>query len=502
MGPGLIVLQGRFKLDVKKKFLTQRIVGDWNMLSREVVDYPSLEVIKGMSIQETQTVKEELKFRYRLFHLGQPSRNNVLVVSFKNVQEMLTGQRLCQSSSHNDAVLAALNQQRSDGILCDITLIAEEQKFHAHKAVLAACSDYFRFLTLKMKVFTYVKLLGPLGCVEFTDRVFLCKVSFNLVKLFCDDLLFAVTDMAVRLMCTNEEKLIVLMDMEHLSKKITQRQGAILDLTIVTILLEPGVIQDVLAAGSHLQLLELLSLCSHYLIETITMSFMIIETATLWSAVAVTCVKDVKEQCCTLSSMAGALDFHSMSAHLLIMGKVLWQPQELNSFNYLDLYKLADLFNLTLLENAVIGFLVKHLSELLKSHPEEVLALPYCLLREVFKSDRLTSLSEEQIWQGGKVPYFQLPFLTLEFHFEFSGDICGGPKVFFSRNPTEFSAVGYFAVYLRCQAVMMEQSSGEDRPKDIFHSSPVMHSLTYAEQPFLKWVVMFSISLPFLQCST
>lgn len=33
------------------------------------------------------------------------------------------------------------------------------------------------------------------------------------------------------------------------------------------ILLEPGVIQDVLAAGSHLQLLELLSLCSHYLIE-------------------------------------------------------------------------------------------------------------------------------------------------------------------------------------------------------------------------------------------
>uniref|UniRef100_A0A8V5H8C9 Uncharacterized protein n=1 Tax=Melopsittacus undulatus TaxID=13146 RepID=A0A8V5H8C9_MELUD len=49
-----------------------------------------------------------------------------------------------QSSSHNDAVLAALNQQRSDGILCDITLIAEEQKFHAHKAVLAACSSVWQ----------------------------------------------------------------------------------------------------------------------------------------------------------------------------------------------------------------------------------------------------------------------------------------------------------------------------------------------------------------------
>lgn len=41
------------------------------------------------------------------------------------------------------------------------------------------------------------------------------------------------------------------------------------------ILLEPGVIQDVLAAGSHLQLLELLSLCSHYLIQ-VRLLFMII----------------------------------------------------------------------------------------------------------------------------------------------------------------------------------------------------------------------------------
>lgn len=57
---------------------------------------------------------------------------------------MLTGQRLCQSQSHQDSVLSALNQQRKDGLLCDVTLVAGEQKFHAHKAVLAACSDYFR----------------------------------------------------------------------------------------------------------------------------------------------------------------------------------------------------------------------------------------------------------------------------------------------------------------------------------------------------------------------
>ncbi|XP_042160367.1 kelch-like protein 32 isoform X2 [Oncorhynchus tshawytscha] len=59
-------------------------------------------------------------------------------------QELVTDQRLCQSKSHQDSVLSALNQQRKDGVLCDVTLVAGDQKFHAHKAVLAACSDYFR----------------------------------------------------------------------------------------------------------------------------------------------------------------------------------------------------------------------------------------------------------------------------------------------------------------------------------------------------------------------
>ncbi|XP_055491827.1 kelch-like protein 32 [Leucoraja erinacea] len=202
-----------------------------------------------------------------------------------SIQEMLTGHRLCQSKAHKDAVLAALNQQRIDGILCDVILVAEDQKFHAHKAVLAACSDYFRAM-----------------------------FSLCMVESVAEEVnLHGVTGLGLK---------------QALEFAYTGQ-----------ILLEPSIIQDVLAAGSHLQLLELLKLCSHYLI------------------------------------------------------------QELTSFNYLDLYKLADLFNLTLLEEAVVSFLVKHLSELLKNHAEKVMTLPYRLLREVLKSDRLTSLSEEQIWQ-------------------------------------------------------------------------------------------------------
>ncbi|XP_061529772.1 kelch-like protein 32 isoform X1 [Phycodurus eques] len=200
-------------------------------------------------------------------------------------REMLTGHRLCQSKSHQDSVLSALNQQRKDGLLCDVTLVAGEEKFHAHKAILAACSDYFR-------------AMFSLCMVEsVADEVTLQGVTSVGLKHALD---FAYTGQIV---------------------------------------LEPAVIQDVLSAGSHLQLLELLSICSHYLI------------------------------------------------------------QEMSSANYLELYRVADLFHLPSLEEAAVDFLVGHLSELSQTRQEEALQLPFRLLKEVLKSDRLTSLSEEEIWK-------------------------------------------------------------------------------------------------------
>ncbi|KFQ87019.1 hypothetical protein N337_03558, partial [Phoenicopterus ruber ruber] len=43
---GFKLQEGRFRLNIRKKFFTMGVVNHWNMLPGEVVDAPSLETFK------------------------------------------------------------------------------------------------------------------------------------------------------------------------------------------------------------------------------------------------------------------------------------------------------------------------------------------------------------------------------------------------------------------------------------------------------------------------
>ncbi|XP_078288091.1 zinc finger and BTB domain-containing protein 7B-like [Rhinoraja longicauda] len=71
---------------------------------------------------------------------------------------------------HSSELLSSLNEQRHRGLLCDVTIVTQGLEYRTHRAVLAACSHYFR------KLFTSSKPRGGGGGGR--QRSSVCELDF------------------------------------------------------------------------------------------------------------------------------------------------------------------------------------------------------------------------------------------------------------------------------------------------------------------------------------
>ncbi|XP_054649232.1 zinc finger and BTB domain-containing protein 38 [Dunckerocampus dactyliophorus] len=77
-------------------------------------------------------------------------------------------------SFHPHIVLSKLNEQRSQGLFCDVIIVVEDVKFRAHKNILAACSSYFKN-ALTTETWSSSQVLELL---DLKSEVFACVLNF------------------------------------------------------------------------------------------------------------------------------------------------------------------------------------------------------------------------------------------------------------------------------------------------------------------------------------
>uniref|UniRef100_A0A8C5QI19 Zinc finger and BTB domain containing 17 n=1 Tax=Leptobrachium leishanense TaxID=445787 RepID=A0A8C5QI19_9ANUR len=80
---------------------------------------------------------------------------------------------------HSHLVLEQLNQQRQLGLLCDCTFVVDGVDFKAHKAVLAACSQYFRMLFVEQKDVVHLDISNAAGLGHVLEFMYTARLNLT-----------------------------------------------------------------------------------------------------------------------------------------------------------------------------------------------------------------------------------------------------------------------------------------------------------------------------------
>ncbi|XP_034359489.1 zinc finger and BTB domain-containing protein 17 isoform X1 [Arvicanthis niloticus] len=80
---------------------------------------------------------------------------------------------------HSQRVLEQLNQQRQLGLLCDCTFVVDGVDFKAHKAVLAACSEYFKMLFVDQKDVVHLDISNAAGLGQVLEFMYTAKLNLS-----------------------------------------------------------------------------------------------------------------------------------------------------------------------------------------------------------------------------------------------------------------------------------------------------------------------------------
>ncbi|XP_008285055.1 transcription regulator protein BACH1 [Stegastes partitus] len=106
------------------------------------------------------------------------------------LQAPRTSEFTFQSAVHSAHVLQCLNEQREQDVLCDVTVVVEDQSFRAHCSVLASCSEYFNSrvagVTRQNPIITLpdevtVKGFEPLLQFAYTSKLLFTKENIHAI---------------------------------------------------------------------------------------------------------------------------------------------------------------------------------------------------------------------------------------------------------------------------------------------------------------------------------